>query len=80
MKQTSTRNILSTLVLVAMLFLGTTIEAQLNTPRGSQLATVKQRVGITDIYISYSRPKVNKRGNLGKISALWNEQSRIWYS
>ncbi|WP_298238079.1 DUF2911 domain-containing protein [uncultured Algibacter sp.] len=41
--------------------------AQLNTPRGSQQATVSQRVGITDIYIKYSRPSVNDReiwGNL----------------
>ena len=73
MKQISTRNILSTLTFVAILFFSITIEAQLNIPRGSQQATVKQRVGTTDIYITYSRPKVNKRENLGKISALRNE-------
>ena len=41
--------------------------AQLNLPRGSQMAEVTQRIGITDITISYSRPSVNNReiwGNL----------------
>ncbi|MFD0861492.1 DUF2911 domain-containing protein [Sungkyunkwania multivorans] len=41
--------------------------AQLNTPRGSQMAKTMQRVGITDIYVKYSRPQVNDReiwGNL----------------
>ncbi len=41
--------------------------AQLNLPRGSQMAEVSQRIGITDINIVYSRPSVNNReiwGNL----------------
>ena len=67
MKQISTKNMLATLTFVAILFFSTAIEAQLNTPRGSQQATVKQRVGITDIYITYSRPKVNKREIWGKL-------------
>lgn len=41
--------------------------AQLNTPRGSQMATVSQRVGITDISITYSRPSVNGREIWGKL-------------
>ena len=36
-------------------------QAQINAPRGSQQATVSQRVGITDISITYSRPSVNDR-------------------
>ncbi len=67
MKQISTKNILSTLALVAIFFMSIPIEAQLNLPRGSQQATVKQRVGVTDIYITYSRPKVNKREIWGKL-------------
>ncbi len=43
------------------------VEAQLNLPRGSQMATVSQRVGITDISITYSRPKVNDREIWGKL-------------
>ena len=41
--------------------------AQLNTPRGSQQATVSQRVGISDISITYSRPSVNGREVWGKL-------------
>ena len=40
---------------------------QLNTPRGSQQATILQRVGITDISITYSRPSVNGREIWGKL-------------
>lgn len=43
------------------------IHAQLNTPRGSQQATVIQRVGITDISITYSRPSVNGRDIWGAL-------------
>jgi len=39
----------------------------LNTPRGSQKATVKQTVGTTDIYITYSRPSVRGREVWGKL-------------
>ena len=41
--------------------------AQLETPRGSQMATISQRVGITDIYIKYSRPSVKDREIWGKL-------------
>lgn len=41
--------------------------AQLNTPRGSQMASVMQRVGTTDITITYSRPSVNGREVWGKL-------------
>lgn len=41
--------------------------AQLNTPRGSQMASVSQRVGITDIEISYSRPAVKGRELWGQL-------------
>lgn len=43
------------------------IEAQLDLPRGSQMATVSQRVGITDIKIKYSRPQVKDREIWGKL-------------
>ena len=67
MKQFSTKNILSTFAFVTVLFFSTTIDAQLNTPQGSQKATVKQTVGITDIYITYSRPSVKEREIWGKL-------------
>ncbi|RNC86414.1 MAG: DUF2911 domain-containing protein [Winogradskyella sp.] len=54
--------------LFAFLLLATiTVNAQLNTPRGSQMASVMQRVGTTDITITYSRPSVNDREIWGKL-------------
>ncbi len=41
--------------------------AQLNTPRGSQMAKVSQRVGLTDVTIIYSRPSVKGREVWGKL-------------
>lgn len=55
------------LMVCLCLFLGFNTNAQINTPNGSQKATVSQRVGISDITITYARPSVNGRtiwGNL----------------
>ncbi len=41
--------------------------AKLETPRGSQKAAVMQRVGTTDITITYSRPSVNGREVWGEL-------------
>ncbi|WP_299229045.1 DUF2911 domain-containing protein [uncultured Psychroserpens sp.] len=41
--------------------------AQLNAPRGSQQATVSQRVGVSDVTITYARPSVNNREIWGKL-------------
>ncbi len=54
-------------ILSLMLCIGFSAFAQLNTPRGSQQATVSQRVGISDISITYSRPSVNGREVWGKL-------------
>ncbi len=43
------------------------VSAQLDLPRGSQMAKVSQRVGISDISIKYSRPSVNGREVWGKL-------------
>jgi len=67
MKHFNTKKILSTFIFAITILLSTTIDAQLNTPRGSQKATVKQTVGITDISITYSRPSVKGREIWGKL-------------
>jgi len=46
---------------VALLFINLDINAQLNLPQGSQMASLSQTVGISKIYINYSRPSVNGR-------------------
>jgi len=41
--------------------------AQINTPRGSQMATVSQTIGTSTIEITYSRPSVKEREIWGKL-------------
>lgn len=67
MKHFSTKSILTTFIFTAILLVSTSTNAQLNTPRGSQKATVKQTVGITNIVITYSRPSVKGREVWGKL-------------
>ncbi len=55
------------IIMLLLLFISFTTFAQLNTPRGSQMATVTQRVGITDVSINYSRPSVKEREIWGKL-------------
>lgn len=52
---------------MAMLCVNLDVNAQLNTPQGSQRASVSQTVGISKIYIDYSRPSVNGREIWGKL-------------
>jgi len=52
---------------LVMMFCFVNVSAQLDLPRGSQMAKVSQRVGITDISIKYSRPSVNEREIWGKL-------------
>ena len=56
-------------LIIGSLFLLLSIptSAQLNLPRGSQMATITQRVGITDISITYSRPGVRGREIWGQL-------------
>ena len=51
---------------VCFLF-ATTAFAQLNTPRGSQKASVSQTVGISEVSVTYSRPSVRDREIWGKL-------------
>ncbi len=61
------QNNLLKVLLCLFVIVSFTAKAQLNTPRGSQKATVSQTVGITKIYIEYSRPSVNGREIWGKL-------------
>lgn len=66
MKQFNSMVYMGTLVL-ALLCTSLNANAQLDLPRGSQKASVSQTVGISKIYISYSRPSVNGREIWGKL-------------
>ncbi len=57
----------STICAFLLFAITTNTFAQLNTPRGSQMAKVSQRVGLSDITIMYSRPSVNGREIWGKL-------------
>jgi len=60
-------NLIITFFTCLFLSLSFSTFAQLNTPQGSQFATVSQRIGVSDITIAYSRPSVNGREVWGKL-------------
>jgi Protein of unknown function (DUF2911)/Tetratricopeptide repeat len=61
------RTTITSMVMCLLLTVSFTATAQLDTPRGSQMASVMQRIGTTDITITYSRPSVNGREIWGKL-------------
>jgi tetratricopeptide (TPR) repeat protein len=72
---------------VAILALGASVRADLNLPDASQLAVAKQRIGLTDIKVTYHRPLVNGRkiwGGLVPLGEVWragaNENTTIEFS
>src|ERR1700682_442433 len=69
---------------IAILALGASGRADLNLPDVSQLAVAKQRIGLTDIKVTYHRPLVNGRkiwGGLVPLGEVWragaNENTTI---
>ncbi len=60
-------NRITSCVLGVVLFFSIQLNAQLQTPEGSQRAQVTQRVGITNITIDYGRPSVKEREIWGKL-------------
>ncbi|NMH88107.1 DUF2911 domain-containing protein [Flavivirga algicola] len=60
-------NNLTALFMCLLLTLSFSSFAQVNTPRGSQQATMTQRIGISDVSITYSRPSVKGREIWGKL-------------
>src|SRR2546430_12725093 len=72
---------------VAILAIGVSVRADLSLPDVSQLAVTKQRVGLTDVKITYHRPLVNGRkiwGGLVPLGEVWragaNENTTIEFS
>lgn len=57
----------SCLILMVMLFLSSTLFAQLQTPRVSPAAVSSQKVGMSEISINYSRPAVQGRELWGSL-------------
>ena len=67
MKTVISKVSLSAIIIVLVFLVSVPAIAQLNSPRSSQKATVKQTIGISNISITYSRPSVKGReiwGNL----------------
>jgi tetratricopeptide (TPR) repeat protein len=69
---------------IAVLALGASSRADLSLPETSQRAVIRQRVGLTDIQITYHRPLVNGRkiwGGLVPLGEVWragaNENTTI---
>ena len=72
---------------MAALALGDSVRADLSLPDVSQLAEVKQRVGLSDVKITYHRPLVNGRkiwGGLVPLGEVWragaNENTVVEFS
>ena len=62
------------LILSSFVCISLFTQAQVQTPKASPVAKVEQRVGLTDISISYSRPAMNGRkifGELLPFGELW---------
>jgi len=61
--------------LLALLILcGVTVSAQIETPAPSPLSTIEQKVGLSDVSITYSRPSVKGRtifGDLVQYGEMW---------
>lgn len=81
------RGFLLCLLIVAMSGISPAQSFVLDLPRQSQRAQVAQRIGITDITISYHRPLVNDRkiwGGLVPYGTVWragaNENTTITFS
>lgn len=75
------------LSIICLLFLGGSLNAQILSPKSSPIATVEQRVGLTDVKIEYSRPSKNDRvvfGQLVPFNEMWrtgaNENTKITVS
>ena len=72
---------------VGLLALPTTVSAQLELPRPSPAAEIKQRVGLTDVTVKYSSPGVKGRKIWGKLvpyGELWrtgaNKSTSVTFS
>ena len=77
----------SLLSAIVALALGVSVRADLNLPDVSQAAVTKQRIGLTDVEVTYHRPTVNGRkiwGGLVPLGDVWragaNENTTVEFS
>jgi tetratricopeptide (TPR) repeat protein len=75
------------IILIAVLALGASVRADLDLPDVSQHAVIKQRIGLTDVKVTYHRPLVNGRkiwGGLVPLGEVWragaNENTVVEFS
>lgn len=65
----SSSRALGATLLVSGLLLSSAAEAQINTPQASPKSTVQQRVGLTDVTITYYRPSLKGRLGFGEAAS-----------
>ena len=70
------RSSVSLFVVLFVLCCAGAVFAQVVTPRPSQMASVMQRIGVTDVTITYSRPGVKGRQIWGDPPAGWAETAK----
>ena len=74
-------------LIAALVLIGTAAQAQLSTPQPSPTATISQKVGLTDVSVTYSRPGMKDRtvfGDVVPFDKLWrtgaNKATAITFS
>ncbi len=66
------------IITCSALFLGLSLNAQIQTPSASPTAELKQKVGLTDVTIVYSRPSVKGRIIFGSAASAVVPNDKIW--
>ncbi len=61
-------------LIAALVLAGTAVQAQLITPQPSPTATISQKVGLTDVSVTYSRHRPKARTTFGDVAPL----AQIW--
>ncbi len=71
MNQSKTKSALSIVLLLFVVYTG--FSQNVTTPRPSPMATLTQKIGLTDVSVNYSRPQVI-RGNNDRTGQIWGNQ------
>jgi hypothetical protein len=66
------------LCFTALVFVGLSVNAQVRIPAASPAGSVSTTVGLTDVKIDYSRPRVKGRAIFGSAATVLVPYGKIW--
>ena len=66
------------LCITALVFVGLSVDAQVRIPAASPAGSVSTTVGLTDVKIDYSRPRVKGRAIFGSAATVLVPYGKIW--